>query len=180
MEDKVQRKHKSLEGVGASDPKRQTLANTATPTKKSSVQRKLDGLAELERSELVALWVKRFKCEPPKGIKRGLLERAAAYQLQSRAGRGLKPQTLKALLAIAEGREPAKVQSSGSTSPSPSISKLNSGSKLMREWHGRNYQVNVTDHGFEWDGKSYTSLSAIACAITGTKWSGPRFFGVAA
>ena len=126
-------------------------------------------LYNLSREELVACWIKLYKCKPPKGIKRGLLERAAAYKLQTRRFGKLKPETQKALLAIAVG---GKQQS---TSPS---TELKPGTRLVREWHGKPYQVNVTNTGFDWDGTEYTSLSAIAKAITGANWSGPRFFGL--
>ena len=53
-----------------------------------------------------------------------------------------------------------------------------SGTRLVRQWRGRTYHVTVTDDGFEFEGQSYSSLSQIAQAITGTKWSGPRFFGL--
>jgi hypothetical protein len=56
--------------------------------------------------------------------------------------------------------------------------ELKPGVTLVREWNGRTYQVNVLEHGFSMDGKSYASLTAIALKITGAKWSGPRFFGL--
>lgn len=131
----------------------------------------IDQLGEMSRSELVEAWIKQFRCTPPKGVKRGLLERAAGYQLQAKRRGGLKRETHKALLAIAAGNEP--------TADALSIAsrKLAPGSRLVREWHGQTHYVDVTDDGFEWNGDSYSSLSAIALAITGTKWSGPRFFG---
>jgi hypothetical protein len=52
------------------------------------------------------------------------------------------------------------------------------GTVLQREWKGQNHRVMVVDNGFCWEGRSYDSLSKIACAITGTKWNGPRFFGL--
>ena len=58
------------------------------------------------------------------------------------------------------------------------ITTLNAGAVLVREWNGRTYQVSVLEHGFRMDGKDYTSLTAIAQKITGAKWSGPRFFGL--
>ena len=56
--------------------------------------------------------------------------------------------------------------------------ELEPGTRLVREWHGKPYQVNVTETGFDWNGREYASLSAIAKAITGARWSGPRFFGL--
>ena len=136
------------------------------------VEAKLSELCDLSRTDLIERWKKKYRYPPPKGIKRGLLERAVAYQLQARKFGGLKPETGKALLAIAAGTE-HQVSQTGSLQPN-----LKPGTRLVREWHGKPYQVIVTDTGFEWDGEEYSSLSAIAKAITGTKWSGPRFFGL--
>jgi hypothetical protein len=52
------------------------------------------------------------------------------------------------------------------------------GTKLLREWQGQIYEILVEEEGFRWDGKMYASLSAVAMAITGTRWNGPRFFGL--
>jgi hypothetical protein len=56
--------------------------------------------------------------------------------------------------------------------------RLKPGTVLVRDYHGQRHTVTVTDHGFEWQGMTYASLSAIARAITGTAWSGPRFFAL--
>lgn len=138
-------------------------------TRRPPIEDQIERLGALSRTELVELWIKQFKCKPPKGIKRGLLERAAGHQLQIKRSGKLKPATQKALIAIASGQEPAI-----GALPKPTFK---AGSRLVREWHGKSHQVDVTDDGFEWNGKRYKSLSAIAHAITGTKWSGPRFFG---
>lgn len=136
---------------------------------KSNIDDKIAALGNLSRDDLVAQWIKIYKCLPPKSVKRGLLERAAAYRLQARRYGKLKPETHKALLTIASGAHHKQM---------PTQSALKPGTRLVREWHGKPYQVNVTNTGFDWDGREYTSLSAIAKAITGTKWSGPRFFGL--
>ena len=140
-------------------------------TRRPPIEDQIERLGALSRTELVELWIKKFKCKPPKGVKRGLLERAAGHQLQIKRSGKLKPDTRRALHAIASSQE-----QTASASPLPALS---TGSRLVREWHGKSHQVNVTDDGFEWNNERYTSLSAIACAITGTRWSGPRFFGVA-
>jgi len=134
-----------------------------------SLDVQIGALQDLSRAQLVEQWIKLFKCPPPKGVKRGLLKRAIAYQLQVKRYGGLKPKTKKTLVAIAKG--------SGGNSK-VGHSSLKPGSRLVREWHGKPYQVNVTDTGYELEGEEYASLSAIAKAITGTKWSGPRFFGL--
>ena len=61
--------------------------------------------------------------------------------------------------------------------PLPAL-KLTLGTKLVRDWHGEGHTVTVLDDGFEYDGRRWKSLSAIAKAITGTKWNGPRYFGL--
>ena len=63
----------------------------------------------------------------------------------------------------------------GSAAPAGSVS---AGTHLVREWNGRTYQVEVIDNGYRFDGKTYPSLTAITKRITGTHWSGPRFFGL--
>lgn len=123
----------------------------------------------LSRAALVQHWLNSFGTAPPKGIKRGLLERACAWQLQAQAFGGLKAATRKALLAIADGGNPSGHQSGRSLKP---------GSRLVRQWRGVAHRVDVTASGFLWNGRSYASLSAVAFAITGAPRSGPLFFGL--
>jgi hypothetical protein len=62
--------------------------------------------------------------------------------------------------------------------PLPEQARLMPGTVLIREHNGRQHHVMVAEGGFVWDGKTFPSLSKVACAITGTKWNGPRFFGL--
>lgn len=130
----------------------------------------LEALAAMDRAELVERWKEFYGVLPPKGVKRGLLERAIAYNLQTRPGERLQPSVRKQLLRIAGGE------------PDPVIARkasdLKPGSRLLREWHGVTHQVDVTDAGFVWQGELFKTLSAVAGAITGAHWSGPRFFGL--
>ncbi|WP_263619082.1 DUF2924 domain-containing protein [Ruegeria profundi] len=96
------------------------------------------------------------------------MRKAVAYEAQCRLSGGLSAATRRRLRQIAEGK-PIAVSSG---------SDLRSGSYLVREWNGRTYQVEVTEGGYCMDGKDWPSLSAIAKHITGTTWSGPRFFGL--
>ena len=79
------------------------------------------------------------------------------------------------------GRNPARSgrhgerDTNGAAAPAGSVS---AGTHLVREWNGRTYQVEVIDNGYRFDGKTYPSLTTIAKRITGTHWSGPRFFGL--
>ncbi len=135
----------------------------------NKLQQQIEALEELPRDELVSRWLKMHGSLPPKSMNNPMLVRSGAYQLQAKRFGGLKSATHKALLAVVNG-ETHKPQM-----PKP---ELKPGMRLMREWHSRTHQVEVLEKGFEWQGEVYSSLSSIAKAITGTKWSGPRFFGL--
>ena len=99
--------------------------------------------------------------------------RAIAYEMQAKKYGGLKPAVSRQLQRIAAGLaagEPVAIKAA---------SKLKPGARLVREWNGSTHVVEVVDGGFIWNGERYSSLSAIARAITGARWSGPRFFGLA-
>lgn len=137
--------------------------------KQDSADVELASLSALSRKELVDFWLETHGHPPPKGCKRGLLERDRAYRIQARHYGELNASTRKKLLAIARnayatGRMPA--------------TEVKPGTRLVREWHGRTHHVEVTKRGCIWNGKTYQSLSAVARAITGARWSGPRFFGL--
>lgn len=139
------------------------------PKQKSNLDIQLDHLTVASRQELTELWLKQYKHPPPKGVKRGLLERAASYKIQSKRFGRLSARTHRALIALASGKVLEKTVPSNSPKP---------GTKLIRDWHGKTHQVEVLEEGFIWEGGIYKSLSATANAITGAKWSGPRFFGI--
>lgn len=102
----------------------------------------------------------------PRGLSQPFLRRFIAFELQSRRKGGL-PRAVAAAIEKGAGGKPRRV--------SPS---LKPGGRLVREWNGVSHVVDVTEVGFAWNGRSYRSLSAIARAITGAHWSGPRFFGL--
>ena len=110
-----------------------------------------------------------MKREPPRYASVEFLRFVAAYVLQERALGGLSPKAKRQLEAIARGEKPA--QAAGQI-------RIKAGSRLLREWHGTTHEVIVTDKGFVWEGRTYKSLSAVAQAISGAKWNGPRFFGL--
>lgn len=142
------------------------------------LEREVAAVDDLPREELVERWVKVFGCAPPKGIKRGLLERSAAWHLQARRLGGLSSAARKALKTAPPGK------GTGHRSPGSAIASLaksvtlKPGTRLVRDWNGRTHVVDVAEAGFVFDGKTYRSLSAIARRITGARWSGPRFFGL--
>ena len=145
------------------DPSAMTIAR---------LEREIDALADLTRAELVERWQTHYRADPPKGISRSLLVRAIAYEMQAKRYGGLKPATDRRLRIIVDGREAGE---QGGRKASP---KLQPGARLVREWNGVSHVVEVTEGGFIWNGDRHRSLSAIARAITGARWSGPRFFGL--
>ena len=128
-------------------------------------------LADLPRPDLVERWQALYGANPPRGISRPLLVRAVAYQMQAKRHGGLKPATARQLRVIANGHPEA-----GHGNPETMV--LKPGARLVREWNGVTHVVEVVNDGFIWDGERHRSLSAIARAITGARWSGPRFFGL--
>ena len=122
----------------------------------------------LERDALLAAWRRTIKTPPPKGISRQLMVQILAYEAQVQQHGGLTPAVRRRLARWAAGRPQA---------PAP---RLRPGARLVREWNGVSHVVDVTEAGLMWRGRRYRSLSAVARAITGTRWSGPRFFGLLA
>jgi hypothetical protein len=110
-------------------------------------------------------WRAEFGRKPPAGLNRNLLGRMIAMRIQEQAFGGLDRDSLAFLDGLARrGVSPGR--------------KLKPGTVLVRERQGERHTVTVGREGFEWQGTTYASLSAIARAITGTAWSGPRFFAL--
>jgi len=130
--------------------------------------REIAGLCGLSRADLVERWIELHGCPPLKTMTEGLLARGLAYEMQVRWHGGLTPAERKALGALARGR----------SNPSPGT--LKTGTRLYRSWRGVTQEVLVLDGRYSWRDKTYASLSEVARAITGTRWSGPRFFGLQA
>ena len=119
--------------------------------------------------QLKEAWNKAFGRPPPRGISRKLMTRALAHDLQIKALGGLKPRLLKTLLTHGSGQI-----AGGKTNKT----KLPPGTRLVREWQGVSRVVDVVPDGYRWNNETYASLSAVARAITGTRWNGLVFFGL--
>lgn len=118
-------------------------------------------------------WRDLFETEPPP-YNRRFLEHRLAYRIQELAYGGLKSETIKRLKALAKdfnGGDPARRRQ-------PAKDRPITGTRLIREWQGLAHCVTVRDEDFEYQGRPYKSLSAIARAITGTRWNGLLFFGL--
>ena len=144
-----------------------------------ALEARLAGIAHLDMPALQSAWAGRFGRLPPKGLSRRLLELAAAYGAQAGVHGGLKPSVRRKLLRFARTQQDTEVATPlNQAAPRSKIGPLSPGSRLVREWHGRSYSVEVTENGFLYAGRRYRSLSEVARTITGTRWSGPRFFGL--
>ena len=132
----------------------------------------LSRLLTLDIGELRQQWRGLYKTQAPRHFSRELLVRAVAYRMQELARGGLRPEPQRQLRRIAQ-----QFKKTGDATM-PARAELKPGTRLMREWQGRTYDVLVLDGGFSWQGTRYRSLSAIARKITGTAWSGPLFFGL--
>jgi hypothetical protein len=131
-------------------------------------------LRDLDLGNLRARWHTVFRQRPSSHMPRHLLFRVLAYRLQADRYGDLDLKE-KRLLDGAVTPEDAGQRAVDSTQP---IVDVRLGTMLGREWKGRMHRVAVLSDGFSWNGKTYTSLSKIAHAITGTRWNGPRFFGL--
>lgn len=149
------------------------------------LEREVAVIGDLSREELIARWQKAYGCQPPKGINHSLLERSAAWHLQAGRLGGLSAAARAVLRAGQKAKKDRRTAERlpdradrMSTARTGAAPPLAIGTRLMREWNGRMHVVDVTKDGILFDGKVYRSLTAVAKRITGTHWSGPRFFGL--
>src|SRR4051794_11606892 len=122
--------------------------------------------------ELKHQWRDLFDTDPPP-YNRRFLESRLAYRVQELAYGGLKPETLERLAALAE-----QLGGKGTKRARSAQDRPITGTRLVREWQGVEHSVTVRDDGYEYHGRPYKSLSAIARLITGTRWNGWIFFGL--
>lgn len=135
--------------------------------------RKLAQLRTLSRQELLGLWQKLYRKAAPQGMRRELLVPFLAYRIQENAYGGLKTSTGAELRRIAQYLDRPK-----GSAEIRARTRIKSGTRLIRRWRGETHEIVVADAGYEYRGTTYRSLSKIACKITGTRWSGPAFFGL--
>lgn len=128
----------------------------------------MPGKADPDRGQALQDWEEAFGSPPPPYLSVTFMRRALAHHDQCRRHGGLPAATRRVLRRIAEG-QPVTACSTRIARP---------GAHLVRDWNGRTYQVEVTPEGYRMDGRIWPSLSGIAKHITGTTWSGPRFFGL--
>ena len=132
------------------------------------VSARMAELNELDRSGLRVARRQAFGNAPPHFLSMIFMRKALIWDAQCGIFGGMPANLKRALKSAAIGKTPRAVAAPA----------LRPGTQLIREWNGRRYQVDVTEDGFRYNGENHKSLSAIALVITGTTWSGPRFFGL--
>ena len=145
----------------------------------------LDQLETMPLAELKQEWARLYGAPAP-ALSADLMRLGIAYRLQEQRLGGLSREAKSILRQAARAREAASAgaEAGGGEGPAASKSshpvprKLTPGTRLVRDWHGTGHTVTVLEKGFAYAGKEWRSLSAIAKAITGGHWNGPRFFGL--
>lgn len=146
------------------DAGKPTPSALAAPNKQSQ----LTLLAAMDRNALAQRWAEVFGCPAPRHSQAALLRAALAWHCQMAQIANAGPGGVERLIRVLR-RE--------AISKAPAVS-LSPGTRLLREWQGQTHHVTVLAQGFEYNGKTYRSLTAITRLITGTPWSGPLFFGL--
>ena len=144
-----------------------------TDTDPHSLLARLAALKTTPTPELKKQWRQLFETEPPP-YNRRFLESRLGYRIQELVHGGLKPETIQRLEALGEQLDGGNITIRRSRADDRPIA----GTRLIREWRGVEHTVTVLKDGYEWQGRPYKSLSAIARAITGTRWNGWVFFAV--
>jgi hypothetical protein len=137
-----------------------------------AVEAKLDRLAIMPIAQLRVRYREVFRTDPPKAFGPDLLRRSIAYRIQEKAYGGLSKTTQRLLDQL------VKAYSAKAVGHLELPRRIKPGSVLVRQWKGKSHRVTVLADGFAYEGAAYSNLSEIACLITGTRWNGPRFFGL--
>jgi hypothetical protein len=144
---------------------------------KTSIEDEIAHLRGLDLKGLRSRWQSVFQRPAPDHLTRHLLFAIIAYQIQADRFGDLDQDT-KQVLDRTVARETAPAMSARLASFDQKRTELSPGTVLVREWDRQSQRVMVMADGFAWNGQTYDSLSKVAFAITGTRWNGPRFFGL--
>jgi hypothetical protein len=136
------------------------------PIDPAVIDAEIEHIRSLGVEALRKRWCSVFGAVPPKALTKDLIARMIAYRIQEEAFGGLDRATIKLLDRLARGEKPEFNR------------RFKAGTVLVREYQGERHTVTVVPNGFVWRDATYSSLSTIARAITGTTWNGPRFFGL--
>jgi hypothetical protein len=133
---------------------------------------RITALSELTLDELKERWRSIYNCPPPGRSSKQLLISAIAYRMQEQVLGGLKPSVRTMLERVAD------TSTASGALPVRPATKASTGTVLIRDWRGQSHRITVLERGVSYRQRNYRSLSEVARVITGTRWSGPRFFGL--
>ncbi|MCU1224670.1 MAG: hypothetical protein JWQ42_2763 [Edaphobacter sp.] len=136
----------------------------------STVTELIHSLPTLPKDQLCALWLENFG-RPAVRVRPELMLPILAFRIQERAYGGLSAATKERLRETLDSLAPKN------RAQNEARRRFKPGTRLVREWKGETHEVTLTAGGYDYRGKRYKTLSPIACQITGTRWSGPAFFG---
>ena len=145
-----------------------------TPTSPETLTQAIATLEVLPKDDLRRRWQEHYGTPPPKRLGRDLLLRGVSHAVQAKVEGGLEPALKRRLRRMAQD---LKEQGDSALAIRPPVKP---GTRLIRQWNGGTHEVTVLETGYVWRGQRYPSLSRIAREITGTRWSGPAFFGLTA
>lgn len=137
----------------------------------ASIDAQMAAVAAMSPAELRSHWRDTFR-RPPPPVSPDMLARTIAYRIQERAHGGLSRSMVKEISRLSR-----RVARTGSAADANDLF-LKTGTRLVRSWRGKTQSVLVCEGGFQFENRNYASLTQIARDITGTNWSGPRFFGL--
>ena len=149
------------------------MTTPITSIPKDTVLARLAALRAMPIAQLKQQWRELYSKEPPP-FSRTYIQSRLSYRIQELAYGGLKPETVARLEAIGEQLDGGNIVIRRIRHQDKPIA----GTRLIREWQGIEHTVTVLADGYEWQGRPYQSLSAVARAITGTRWNGWTFFSL--
>ena len=144
---------------------------------KASIEDEITHLRDLDLKGLRARWQSVFQRPPPSHLPRHLLFAVLAFRIQTDRFGNLDHETRK-VLDRNNASESGSAMADRLNSLDRKRADLTPGTVLVREWERQSHRVMVLANGFAWNGQTYDSLTKVAFAITGTRWNGPRFFGL--
>lgn len=152
------------------------MAGSPTSVRASTeiVEAELNRLGSLNIAALRVRYGELFRSDPPTAFGPDLLRRSIAQQVQEKAYGSLSRDAKKMLNQL------VRSMTAGKSGRIETPQRIKPGCELVRDWNGRTHKVKVKSEGFEYEGEAFASLSEIANRITGSRWNGPKFFGLRA
>lgn len=142
------------------------------------IEKIIEELKSLSRNQLIQKWQELFELTPSPTVRREFLIKHLAWEIQVQSQGGYSTQTKKKLEMLAKDLEQNKDIKAESIKLKSNVLTIKAGTKLIREYQGKNHEVLVLENGFQYNKRAYKSLSAIANEITNTRWNGKVFFGL--